>query len=331
MKKSSSFLLIGSVVVSMLLVFGAVVYGFRSFTLGRLYKREGSSYLAQKNYPKAIETYTRLAALQPKSLEAYEGRGGAYYHSGRYDEAIADYNHALTLAQREKSKAFCYTWRGVCYAAEKKWDAAINDYNNALQHDPQRWHTFRLRGYAYAKIKRFDAALRDVDEAVRLRPKAASVYAMRGVVYGEMGRYTEAIANCRAATERDAVSYSAWGSLGWEQYKAGKLDAAEGSDRRALELNGSDAVPRFNLALCLSVQNKATEAKKEYAFAIVDSKPGQKEAALDELKAAQSAHPNTSAIEASLRLFTAGEAKSKLNSPQVKRETSEKESGSENG
>ena len=327
MKKSGWFLLISSGLVSFLLVFGAGLYGFRYYLLDGRYTREGRAQMTQKQYAAAIETYTQLAALHPKSLVAYEGRGEAYYYSGRYDEAIADYTHALTLAHLEKSKAFCYSWRGVCYAAEKEWDAAIDDYNNALQHDPQRWHTFRLRGYAYAKIKRFNAALSDVNEALHLHPGESSIYATRGVVYGEMGKYAEALADCRAAVAIDPVSSSAWGNLGWEQYKAGKLNQAESSDRRALELNGNDAVPRFNLALCLSVQNRAAEAKKEYGFALADSKARQKEAALRELKAEQAKHPSASAIRESLALFSAAPSNVKSNAPQRK---ARNESGSEN-
>ena len=170
MKKSPWVLLIAGGLASLLLIGGAGAYFFRYLALDRKYEQEGKAYLAQKNYPKAIETYTKLAKIHPESMAAYAGCGRAYYSIGRYDDAVREFGHAIFRARLEKNKAYCYTWRGICYASEKMWDAAIDNYTNAILRDPQHWNAYRLRGKAYGKkrgsgwlcatpMKRFESSL----------------------------------------------------------------------------------------------------------------------------------------------------------------------------
>lgn len=313
MKKSSWFLLIAGGILSLLFLVGAGGYYFRVALLERFYKQEGNGYMRKKNYPKAIETYTKLANLNNKSLTAYMGRGQAYYYSGRYEEAIEDCNHALTFVRVNKNITSCYLWRGGCNSAENRWDAAIYDYSSALIYSPYAWDAYRLRGYAYAKTRHFELALRDANEAIRRHPEALT-FETRGFVYGEMEQHAKALADCLAAANADPDSRIAWSCLGWEQYKAGQWQEAERSDRRALEINGNVPTPRFNLGLCFAVQNNTIEAKKEYALALAGSKASQRDPALIELKKAQAEHPNTSAIADSLLLFAAA----KSNAPQKK-------------
>ena len=314
MKKSSWILLTGGGIASLLFIGGISLYFFRYIALDRRYTQEGKAYMAQKNYPKAIEAYTRLAKIHPQSCEANAGIGRAYYAMGRYDDAITYFGRAIPLARLEKSKAYCYTWRGACYSAGKVWDAAIDDYATAIARDPQHWNAYRLRGKAYSETKRFALALRDLNEAIRIKPDAVECYETRAILYAEAGQRAQAILDCRKELEMAPRSYFVWHNAGWAYYLVGEMPDAIRCDRRALELNEKNAITRFNLGLCFAVQNNTGEAKKEYALALADSKASQRDSALIELKKAQAEHPNTPAIEDSLLLFAAA----KSNAPRKK-------------
>jgi tetratricopeptide (TPR) repeat protein len=62
------------------------------------YKTLGQGYLHRLNFDQAIEEFNDWIRLQP-SGEAYTARGGTYALLGRFDEAMEDLIHALTLDQ----------------------------------------------------------------------------------------------------------------------------------------------------------------------------------------------------------------------------------------
>lgn len=330
MKKSSWFLLTSGGLLSLLLV--VVVGGgiFRYVTSERRLMREGEQYLLQKNYPKALEVYTELVRLHPKSAAAYSGRGTVYFRCRQYDAAIAEYSQAIALSRREDSKTTCYVSRGVCYDSEGKWGAAADDFTGAIAIDPKRWNAYRLRGRDYSRLKRFNQALDDANEAIELKPNSAECYATRAIINAEAGQRVMAEADCAKLTEMNPNSYLVWNNAGWAMYLLNELPEAVRYDRRALELSPRAATTRFNLALCLVLQNNAIEANKEYAQAIAEGQTNSCIGALRELKRLREKHPNTPAIKEAILLFAAEEAKLKPDASPEKRETNKKESESEN-
>jgi tetratricopeptide (TPR) repeat protein len=50
----------------------------------------GNLYFQHKRYTLAIEDYSKVIDLDPRSQTAYANRAMAYYHSGQRDKAIAD-------------------------------------------------------------------------------------------------------------------------------------------------------------------------------------------------------------------------------------------------
>jgi tetratricopeptide (TPR) repeat protein len=51
----------------------------------------------KRQYALAVEGYTRYIALKPSDPDGYDSRGNAYRREGQFEQAIADYNHALQL------------------------------------------------------------------------------------------------------------------------------------------------------------------------------------------------------------------------------------------
>ena len=70
-------------------------------------------------------------------------RGNRYFDSGKYKEAIAEYNKAI----RSNPNYFeAYYNRGLAYHLMENYTAAIDDYTKAIQINPQYADAYNKRG-----------------------------------------------------------------------------------------------------------------------------------------------------------------------------------------
>ena len=69
------------------------------------FKMQGNSFLADKRFADAVNSYTRAISLCPTNAVYYSNRAAAYTHLAKYDDAIADCRHAIEL-KPDFSKAY---------------------------------------------------------------------------------------------------------------------------------------------------------------------------------------------------------------------------------
>lgn len=156
------------------------------------------------DYGLAIELYTECIGLgtgpQVDLALTYYGRGTAYYHSGAYDLAIADYDRALRI---DPHRADALVNRGVAYREKGDYERAIEDYDRAIWLKPGSAEAFYNRGVAQFLKRAYDKAIGDYDEAIRLRPDLAEAFNARGLAYKTTGDFEQAIKDYDAALGLD--------------------------------------------------------------------------------------------------------------------------------
>jgi tetratricopeptide (TPR) repeat protein len=115
---------------------------------------------------------------------------------GRWDEAIADYNHVLELDPQD---AMAYNNRGNAKAGLGKWQAAILDYRKATEFTPN--FAFARANYALAlyETNQRDKAIREMRNIVRKYPQFADMRAALTAAYWVTGSKGEAESNWVAA------------------------------------------------------------------------------------------------------------------------------------
>ncbi|OPX17648.1 hypothetical protein BXT86_05370 [candidate division WOR-3 bacterium 4484_100] len=99
-----------------------------------------------------IEKYPSMARL-------YNNRGIYYAQIQRYDEALADFNRALSL---DKNFIAAYNNRGNVYASLGEVDRAITDFTEALKIDSSFADAYYNRAIAYFMKREFEHALQDL-------------------------------------------------------------------------------------------------------------------------------------------------------------------------
>ena len=80
----------------------------------------------------------------------------------------------------EPNNVFGLLDRGHVQRISGRFNEALKDFNKALQIEPNNAFVFRQRGDIYRQIDRFNEALQDFDKALQIEPDNAYVLSRKG-------------------------------------------------------------------------------------------------------------------------------------------------------
>jgi TolB-like protein/Flp pilus assembly protein TadD len=213
-------------------------------------------------------TYFRQAVARDSSYaRALVGLGDAYAVLGFYDYRPP--SEAFPLAQEAARAALAIDstmaepHATLGYAAlyhDWDWDAAESYFRTAIRLD--RGYPVAHQWYAnyLTAMGRFDEAEREMRAASELDPLSMIAFTAIGWVHFLARDYGRAVDHLRSATERDPTFELAWLWSGQALEGLGRLEEAEASTRRALELSGGSALTRAELARIVAIGGRVDEA-----------------------------------------------------------------------
>ena len=106
-------------------------------------------------------------AAPPLDFSFYDKRADASFANGAFDSAIADYTKAIEMDPKS-SEAFI--GRGLAYSNKQSYDLAVADFDKAIELKPKNAAAFANRGAAFEKKGNIEQAISDYDKAVELEP-----------------------------------------------------------------------------------------------------------------------------------------------------------------
>ena len=112
---------------------------------------QGTADFNARDYDRAIANYNEAVRLDPKSANAFRGRGKAYRDKGDHSRAIADFNEAIRL---DPKSALAFMDRGDSYTNKGDNDRAIADYNEAIRTRSQEFARSQRPGRRLCKQRR---------------------------------------------------------------------------------------------------------------------------------------------------------------------------------
>jgi serine/threonine protein kinase len=153
--------------------------------------RRGQEQLKSKDYPGALESFTKAIGLRPKFAPAYFSRGVAHQNLEQNELAIQDFAEAVHLAP---GMAPAYTGRGLCLVRLKRDPDALLDFQHALELKPDLAPALRGRAGIYLRREQYRMALADFDAAIKTNPQFVPAYFNRA-------RVREALGDLRGAAD----------------------------------------------------------------------------------------------------------------------------------
>lgn len=179
------------------------------------------------------------ACSPPAAVRSAELRADACGRQRDHDCAIASYTEVL----RHRTDDYrIYYNRGVAYFWTGRYEQAEADYGSALRFRPDLAAGLTNRCLARAVIGRaFDEAMADCDRALALLPDRAEVPDARGFLHLRMAMFAEAIADFDAALEIDAQYAPALYGRGYAKAKTGDAAGGETDETAALNIDAGIA------------------------------------------------------------------------------------------
>lgn len=238
----------------------------------------------------AVADFTAAQKLSPQSAVVYYFRGDCYQQLGRHEEAIADYDRALQLA--EKIVAFDYVCetgrlrdqllridgvfitpadvrvlRAQSLIALKRAPEAMEELNTAIAYDPQDNQALSRRAEIVMESGKIETAIKDYTKAIKNSPSDWSLLKQRADAYFRAGRYDEAITDLEAITRLNKKDPGAHLLLAGALANAGKLDRADAAFTEVIRLNPNDDDAYLERARWRERKGRHKEAIDDYTKA----------------------------------------------------------------
>jgi tetratricopeptide (TPR) repeat protein len=154
------------------------------------------------------------AGTDVTEAQTYNLRGQALARSGKNEEALAEFDHAIALDPHNADALYN---RGLLHQGEKRHELAIDDFTAANGLTPQRAEPLLGRAISYLAVDKVREAAADLDEAAQADPQNAQVWTTRGVAYERLGEKTKAAGSYGRAINlhpRDEVARAGFARVG---------------------------------------------------------------------------------------------------------------------
>ena len=125
---------------------------------------------------------------------------------------------------------------GNVYYGTGKYEEAVKQYQKALESDPNNDYALGQLANAYQKLNNPAAAEAAYNKAIELRPKFWGLYSGLGLLYYNQARYAEAADAFHTVTEFAPDNYRGYSNLGGMYLYMGRYDDAIAALKRSIEL-----------------------------------------------------------------------------------------------
>src|ERR1700728_2411108 len=157
-----------------------------------------SRAIARPHYRRVVAGFAVAAALAAWSLAGCASLGNppaADTDETLYAPAQSNVSSLSEVIEKHPDDPQAYNMRGAVYGEAGRDDQALADFDHAISLDPNYAQAYANRGLIYRKTNRLDLALADDDKALTIDADYAPAYVGRGIVYRGQGHANEALAD----------------------------------------------------------------------------------------------------------------------------------------
>ena len=162
------------------------------------YLRHASSFVARKEYDRAVQSFQHFVALYPDSPAAHNGLAMAFRDAGRFAEAVDSHNRAVELAPQ---RADLLWQRAVTRQRSGDLDGSIKDCQLAVEKNPDFADAHNTLAITYRTQREYAKALTHHDRALELNPRREDFWRERALTHQANGDPQKSAADTDRARE----------------------------------------------------------------------------------------------------------------------------------
>jgi tetratricopeptide (TPR) repeat protein len=219
----------------------------------------------QSRFDEAIASFQKALALKPRLHGANLFLGIAYFRLNQLDKALA----AIQKESASYSKdAPAWMWLGVVRLAQDKPEEAAEALDKAATLAPDDMDVLYHRGRAHLLVSKNSYA-----KMFKAGPKSWRVHQVLAQANAEADRHTDAVAEYLAAIKLAPTQPGLHEELGSEYRSLGKVQEAEESFLRELEIAPHSVLAKYELGVLAVEQGDGAKGKVLIESALKE-KPG---------------------------------------------------------
>ncbi len=244
----------------------------------KMYLMLAQAYFVRGNYIESREACDLIIEKGSKDPQLYYLHGNINLHDGKYADAIADFNQAISL---DGTMPRYYNNRGYAYYLSGQNEQALADFSKGTQlggigqlPEQKLWPYYHYYDSAYAKSDKPKvsedrlAKIQSYTNAIAGDPQNADNYNYRGVQYFELKNYTKALEDFnKAVTLRPGESLF-FKNRGHALYELDRYQEALNCLDTAIRLKANDADAFNKHGWCNYALKRYAEAIDDYSKAI---------------------------------------------------------------
>jgi stress-induced-phosphoprotein 1 len=105
--------------------------------------------------------------INPELAEEHNNKGNEFYKSGKYPDALKDYNEAV---RRNPKNAKYYSNRAACFMKLMEFSSASKDCEKAVELDPQFLRAYQRKATCHTMMKELHKALDSYEKGLQIFP-----------------------------------------------------------------------------------------------------------------------------------------------------------------
>lgn len=212
----------------------------------------------------ALDRYSEVLNVDPRSTGALRRRGIIYFKQGKFQLAAADLALASEITSNDTEVLH---FLGDARLALKQYPEAAAAYQRMLGFRPGGSAVYRSLAEAYVGIGDIPKALDAFSECIRLKLDNPEPYLERGRLYAKQAKYRDALEDYDRAIALKPDYAEAFYARGHAQGQLGYFDKAAADFTRALELHPEPGWPDRASALMFRAAARESLSRNDEALA----------------------------------------------------------------
>ncbi|MBK8922927.1 MAG: tetratricopeptide repeat protein [Saprospirales bacterium] len=197
------------------------------------YNGRGQAYFRMKKIPEALDDFTRAIQAGLVTPKLFLNRGKCLVMLGRPEEALPDLGRSLELEPRSPE---AYFFRAAAYEKTGNPGGALEDYSKAIEQNPDYLEALVNRALIRMNARQLEAAIDDYSQAIRINPNLEMLFNNRGYAHLKNGQPGKALDDVNKAIGLNARYARAYQTRAVICQQTGQMAQAQADMQMAQQL-----------------------------------------------------------------------------------------------